>query len=147
MHWWKSRHGYIIGREDGSRRTIRQHRWIVERHLGRALTELEIVHHVNGVKDDNRIENLQVMSREEHCAEHGLPESFRPYIATGPERLRRWVANGGSWRREPIREYKLNCGGCGAEVIRSPGDYHRLVKNGRQASCSTKCRGLIRWPK
>ena len=35
------------------------HTVIMERSIGRYLNEDEVVHHVNGVRDDNRIENLQ----------------------------------------------------------------------------------------
>jgi hypothetical protein len=51
-------------------RRIDMHRRIMEQHLGRRLTRGEIVHHINGDKMDNRIENLQIMSRSEHTKHH-----------------------------------------------------------------------------
>lgn len=47
-----------------------EHRFIMENNIGRKLDKNEIVHHVNGDSHDNRIENLQVMSRAEHARLH-----------------------------------------------------------------------------
>jgi hypothetical protein len=48
---------------------VSQHRLVVERHLGRILPPENVVHHVNGVKSDNRIENLEVFeSQSEHLS-------------------------------------------------------------------------------
>lgn len=64
----RSRKGYVVLRNDGD--VIFEHRAVMEEHIGRKLTEDEVVHHINGDKTDNRLENLQLMTRGEHSTMH-----------------------------------------------------------------------------
>lgn len=43
---------------------------VMERHIGRLLNEDEVVHHVNHVRNDNRLENLRLMTKHEHQSLH-----------------------------------------------------------------------------
>ena len=49
---------------------VREHRWMMEQHLGRKLLPTEHVHHLNGDPLDNRIENLRVMDQNAHIRLH-----------------------------------------------------------------------------
>ena len=49
---------------------VKRYWLIVEKKLGRYISSNEIVHHINGIKDDDRIKNLQVMSQAEHMRLH-----------------------------------------------------------------------------
>ena len=56
-----------------------EHRLVMEEFLGRELSSDEIVHHKNHDKKDNRIENLEIMTRSEHMIEH-MPEIIEARI-------------------------------------------------------------------
>ena len=64
--------GYLVIHKRGYNKkgNAKLHRLIAEEHLGRKLKQNEVVHHINGVKTDNRIENLSVMGWGEHSALH-----------------------------------------------------------------------------
>ena len=69
---WTDKRGYrwIYVTENGRRRAKREHRHIMEQYLGRTLGPEELVHHKNGDRSDNRIENLAIEDWGAHTAAH-----------------------------------------------------------------------------
>lgn len=74
-HRKKRKDGYIavycpdhhMATKDGY---VMEHILVMEKAIGRVITRDEVVHHKNKIKDDNRLENLELMTFKEHARLH-----------------------------------------------------------------------------
>lgn len=80
----KDKNGYIVIRNSNhpnadKRRRILEHRLVMANHLGRTLERWEHIHHKNGVKSDNRIENLGIVLVKNHKGKVRCPYCLREF--------------------------------------------------------------------
>jgi hypothetical protein len=88
---------------------IFEHKLIGEAKIGRFLEKGEVAHHINGVKTDNRPENILVMTKKEHSYLHRykfIAEHNRECSIKGCKTM--ISSKGGICRKHYCEIYKLN---------------------------------------
>lgn len=116
---------------------VYEHRYVMSQKLKKVLNKNEIVHHINGIKTDNSIDNLELIMPYMHKYIHGKEKCNLP----------------------KIRQYKMRCSECGGDFVGGNrsilcGDCRTLkckycgntfktfpthIKNGTRKYCSKKC--------
>lgn len=103
----KNRAGYVLVRRElvpveyqsmATRgKNVLEHRLVMAQHLGRPLEDWEVVHHKNGVKDDNRIENLELLPHHHHS---GVSVVEHKRIAELERRVKELLEENAALRRQ-----------------------------------------------
>jgi hypothetical protein len=76
INWHKNENGYLAGKFKG--KAVLQHRIFWELHTGDKLRPFENVHHKNGIRDDNRIENLELWTKPQPIGQR--PEDLVSWV-------------------------------------------------------------------
>jgi hypothetical protein len=86
--------GYVLyhrKQPDGTRRGVYEHQEVMEAALGRRLLPGESVHHMNGIRDDNRIENLELWTTPPRAGQR-VEDLVRYVVSNYPDMVRAMIA-------------------------------------------------------
>lgn len=137
--WIHQKYGYKVIRVNG--KSVPEHRYIMEQHIGRKLKHDEQVHHIDGNRLNNTIENLQIMTRAEHARLHMKRVGF-PKLSEEAEKRRRernleFLMNGRKKLPEPPRRSDEDIRKEHSEKMKLWWANHRKQSYANDVSCKT----------
>jgi len=126
---------YIFGHPKATNNRICEHIIVAEKKLGRYLEAGEMVHHLNGIKYDNRIENLVICkSDKEHLNYHRKYKKYDKNNLPVPKIIGEKVVVNCKNRERLMISYK--CENCGKLFFA-----YKRWKKSEQRFCGYICRG------
>jgi endogenous inhibitor of DNA gyrase (YacG/DUF329 family) len=137
---WVSKNGYIYVYCHIRKRSIEEHRKIMADHLGRELTQDEQVHHKNRNRSDNRIENLEVVTRSAHAERHRTVHERTCPTCGAIFRPTHDNARFCSIRCSKLKGRNVPCAQCGKLVWKKP----YSLKTYERHFCTEECLGAYR---
>jgi hypothetical protein len=100
---------------------IREHRLVYEDYHKCCLLYWVMIHHINGIKDDNRIENLHATTISDHMILHktGIFKdmSDRYCKRCGTTKTSKYEGKYDLWRRHPLTKEEWYCNSCGTIIL------------------------------
>jgi len=133
----------------GKQHYVAEHRLIMEKHIGRFLMKSEVVHHINRIITDNRIENLQLFSSHGQHTKFAHPEvAIKSRKLNWEKRLSRkteFKKGMTAWNKRQLRF--LFCKHCGKKYYRQHKTSFCSHECAAKASKTVFFKGQIPWNK
>jgi hypothetical protein len=117
---------------------VKEERLVMEKQIGRYLDKKEIIHHINHNKQDNRPENLQIVSSKEHGRIHHLGNKNRLGKKNSIETRQKISQSNKGRIVSPQTKQKISLGNTGKVHDEEFRNRLKLMKTGKKDSAETR---------
>lgn len=88
---------------------VYEHRYVMSNHLGRWITTEEVVHHKDGNRANNKIENLELTNAKDHALLHAIERGWGTYTTKVCEYCKKEFSIQGSKKAKSRKFCSLDC--------------------------------------